>query len=104
MPSSEPLEMMIETFWIAVSMADRPVRSSSVSGSRSDAAAGLGNSGDLGGGLGRAFREELVQRLYGDAGGLAEPADGGPGPLGLVLGAHEPDSLPVPRRQLVDAL
>src|SRR5262249_24735684 len=51
-----------------------------------------------------ALREELVELLDGDTGGLAEDADRGAGALGLVLGAHEPDDLPVPRRQLGDAL
>src|ERR1039457_4477835 len=69
----------------------------------SDAAAWLGNPGDPRGGLGRSLGEQLVQLLDGHARGLAEDADRGTGPLGLVFGAHEPDDLPVPRRQLVDA-
>src|ERR1017187_855494 len=89
---------MIETFSMVASMThDRPLGAL-------DAAARLGNAGDLGGGLGRPLREELVELLDGDAGGLAEDADGGAGSLGLVFGAHEPDDLPVPRRQLLDAL
>src|ERR1022692_103359 len=88
---------MIETFSMVASMTnDRPLGGS-------DAAAWLGDPGDPGGGLGRSLGEELVQLLDADAGGLAEDADGGTGPLGLVFGAHEPDDLPVPRRQLVDA-
>src|ERR1022692_4664267 len=89
---------MIETFSMVASMTnDRPLGAS-------DAAAWLGDPGDLGGGLGRPLGEELVELLDGDAGGLAEHADGGAGSLGLVFGAHEPDDLPVPRREFVDAL
>src|SRR5579859_7899508 len=84
---------MIETFSMTASMVIV----------LSDAATRLGYAGDLGGELGGTLREELVELLDGDAGGLAEDADRGPGALGLVLGAHEPDDLPVPRRQLADA-
>src|ERR1039457_1597946 len=97
-PSREPFHTMIETFSMVASMTnDRPLGAS-------DAAAWLGDPGDLGGGLGRPLGEELVELLDGDAGGLAEHADGGAGSLGLVFGAHEPDDLPVPRREFVDAL
>jgi hypothetical protein len=54
------------------------------------------NAGDLGGDLGGALGEQLVELLDRHAGGLAEDAYGGAGALGLVLGAHEPDDLPVP--------
>src|ERR1035441_6905130 len=90
MPSSEPLETMIETFSMLASMTGPSSR-------WSDAAARLGDAGDPGGGLGRSLGEELVQLLDAHAGGLAEDADGGSGALGLVLGPHEPDDLPVPR-------
>src|ERR1039458_7654627 len=96
MPSSEPLETMIETFSMLASMTGPSSR-------WSDAAARLGDAGDPGGGLGRSLGEELVQLLDAHAGGLAEDADGGTGSLGLVLGPHEPDDLPVPGRQGLDA-
>src|ERR1022692_5246606 len=96
MPSREPLETMIETFSMLASMTGPSSR-------WSDAAARLGNAGDPGSGLGRALGEQLVELLDGDAGGLAQDADRGPGALGLVVGAHEPDDLPVPWRQVLDA-
>src|SRR3954465_893774 len=94
MPSREPFDTMIETFTMALSMIDV----------LSDAAARLGNAGDLRGDLGRPLGEQLVELLDGHAGGLAEDGHGGTGALGLGLGAHEPDDLPLPGCQLGDAL
>src|SRR5512146_1538789 len=91
--------MTMETFSILAAMV---VPSFPRAGS--DAAAGLGNAGDLRGELGRALGEELVELLDGHAGGLAERPDGGPGALFLVLVPHEPDDLPVLPGELGDAL
>src|SRR3569623_1299988 len=84
---------MIETFWMG-----------SVTVPPSDAAAGLGDPGDLGGHLRRALREQMVELLDGNARGLAEHAHGGPGALLVGLLALEPVHLPVPVRERVDAL
>src|SRR5829696_631679 len=92
MPSSEPLEMMTDTFSIASAMTVL-----------SDAAAGLGNAGDLCGNLRRALGEQLVELLNRNTGGLAERSDGWAGAFVEVLLAHEPDHLPVPVGELVDA-
>src|SRR5690606_15553242 len=70
---------------------------------RSDAAARLGDAGDLGGHLGGALREELVELLDAHARGLAEDPDGRARALLEVLGPHELEDLPVVGRQLVDA-
>ena len=56
------VDTMIETFSIVPDMRYRPFR---VVGS--DAAAGLGDAGDLGGELGRALGEQLVELLDRDA-------------------------------------
>src|SRR5260370_8379150 len=68
-----------------------------------DAAAWLGDAGDLRGELGRPLGTPVVERLDGDAGGLAEHPDSRPGALGLVLVPHELDDLPVPLGELGDA-
>src|SRR6266568_949402 len=68
----------------------------------SDAAAGLGDSGDPRGGLRRSLGEELVELLDVHAGAAAEDPHRGAGPLRRVLGAHEADDLPVPVGQLAD--
>src|SRR5438445_9313391 len=94
MPSREPLDTMMETFSILSVMV--------VILSGSDAAAGLGDSGDAGGQFGRALGEQLVELLDRDAGGLAECAHGGAGALVGVFGADELQHLPVPVGQLAD--
>src|SRR5215831_19837890 len=148
MPSSDPLDTMIETFSMLPSMAEllslaarrgraavvlcrvipggpgRPVVPRRAPGGAaragdaapghppggpappggSDAAPGLGDAGHLGGDLGRALREQLVQLLDADPGGLAQDPDRRPGALLLVLVPHELDDLPVPVGQLIDAL
>src|SRR3954452_12717989 len=68
-PSSEPFEMMIETFSMV----------SAMSVVLSDAAAGLRDSGDLGGDLRGTLGEQLVELLDRHAARLAEHADGRPG-------------------------
>src|SRR6516164_2238409 len=85
---------MMETFSIlpfdvmaSLVMTHRP--------SGSDAAARLGNAGDLRGELGRPLREELVQLLDAHPGGLAQRAHAGAGALLRVLVPHERDDLPV---------
>src|SRR5215472_9463179 len=107
MPSSDPLDTMIETFSMVPSMANsshmRPARAlPGLPGS--DAAPRFGNAGHLGGDLGWALREELVELLDGDPRGLAQDPDRGPGALLLVLVPHEPDDLPVLGGQMIDAL
>src|SRR5690242_18125223 len=96
MPSSDPFEMMIETFSIGAGAV------SVMSPTSSDAAARLGDAGDPCGDLRRALGEQLVQLLDAHPGGLAEHADRRSGPLLEVLVAHEVDDLPVVGRQLVD--
>ena len=54
---------------------------SSVMACRLDAAAGLGDAGDLGGELGRALGEQLVELLDGTPDALPSDADAGPVPL-----------------------
>src|SRR4029453_8769532 len=103
MPSSEPLEVTIGTFSIVSGSAGWVLGCSSSSVmvcSFLDAALGLGDAADLGGELGWAFREELVELLDRDAGLLAERADRGSGAAGEVALAHEPDNEPVPVGQL----
>src|SRR6266536_327810 len=79
MPSSEPLEMTIATFSIVFGTAVSSCGCSSVVvivlRSFLDAAAGLRDAADLGGELGRAFGEELVELLDRHARLLAERAD-----------------------------
>src|SRR5215469_14208355 len=75
-----------------------------VSACGSDAAARLGNPGDLRRFLRWPVREQLVKLLDGNAGGLAEHADGRAGTLGVVLVPHELDDLPVPFGELGEAL
>src|SRR5579875_781923 len=99
MPSSEPLDTMMETFSMVPGMADVLSWPNG-----SDAPAGLGYPGDLGRYLGRSLGKELIKLPDRDPGGLAEGPDGGPGALGLVLVPHQPDDLPVPLGQLVDAV
>src|SRR4051794_14137098 len=91
---------MIEIFSIVALV----VLMSAMTGPSSDAAAGLGDPGDLRGRLRRALREELVELLDAHTGGLAEDTDGGAGALVRVLGAHEADDRPVRVAQLLDAL
>src|SRR5215471_13787300 len=147
MPSSDPLDTMIETFSMLPSMAEllslaarrgraavvlcrvipggaaRPVVLCRAPGGAaragdaapghprragppggSDAAPGLGDASHLGGDLGWALREQLVQLLDADPGGLAQDPDRRPGALFPVLVPHELDDLPVPVGQLIDAL
>src|SRR5438309_744285 len=105
MPSSEPLEITIATFSIVLGSAARACSSSSVMVcSLLDAAFGLGDAADLGGELGRALGEELVELLHGDAGFLAERANRGGGAGLEVAIAHEADDEPVPVGQLGDAV
>src|SRR5215510_12404428 len=87
MPSSEPLEMTIDTFSIGAAVVAMLASS--------DAAAGLGDPGDAGGDLGRALREQLEQPLHRDPGGPAERPQRGAAALGQVLGPHEADDPPV---------
>src|SRR6516164_11185890 len=99
---------MIETFSMVPSMANsshirpgaRPARV--IPGS--DAAPRLRNAGHLGGDLGWALREELVELFDADPRGLAQDPHRGPGALLLVLVPHEPDDLPVLGGQMIDAL
>src|SRR5688572_28250499 len=93
-PSSEPFEMMIETFSMVSAMVSAPF---------SDAAARLGNPGDPGRDLGRAFGEQLVQLLHRHARGLSEHPHGGAGAVDGVFVAHEADDLPVRVGQGFDA-
>src|SRR5215470_5754304 len=93
---------MMETFSIlpfdamaSLVMTHRP--------SGSDAAAGLGNAGDLRGEFGRPLREELVQLLDAHSGGLAQRAHARAGALLRVLVPHELDDLPVLCCRRVDA-
>src|SRR6266496_10674 len=106
MPSSEPLEMTIATFSIVFGTAVSSCGCSSVVvivlRSFLDAAAGLRDAADLGGELGRAFGEELVELLDRHARLLAERADRGRVAGGQVTLAHEPDDQPVPLGQLRD--
>src|SRR6516162_3560394 len=102
MPSSEPLDTMMETFSIlpfsvtaSLLMSHRP--------SGSDAAAGLGDAGDLRGELGRSLGEELVQLLDAYSRGLAQRAHAGPGALFRVLVPHELHHPPVLLGQRADA-
>src|SRR5436309_3353518 len=105
MPSSEPFEMTIATFSIVFGSAATVCSSSSVMVcSLLDAAFGLGDAADLGGELGRALGEELVELLDRDAGLLAERADRRSGAGGEVALAHESDDEPVPIGQLGDAV
>src|SRR6266516_6594021 len=100
MPSSEPLEMTIATFSIVFGTAVSSCGCSSVVvivlRSFLDAAAGLRDAADLGGQLGRAFGEELVELLDRHARLLAERADRGGGAGGEITLAHEADDQPVP--------
>src|SRR6266702_7176603 len=98
MPSSEPLEMTIETFSILPlsAMTRLPCR-------LSDTATGFGDAGDLRRQLGWSLREQLVELLDADAGGPAQRPHGRPGALLRVLVAHELEDLPVLLGQRVDA-
>src|SRR5664279_1571488 len=96
MPSSEPLEMMMETFSIVSLM--------SASLSCLDAATRLGDAADLGGELCRTFGEQLVQLLDRHAGALAEAADRRRGAAAQVGLAHEVDHLPVAVGEGLDAV
>src|SRR5436305_1009668 len=69
-----------------------------------DAALRLANPTDLGGELGGALWEELVELLDGDARFLAQRADRRGRPGGEVPLAHEAHDLPVAVRQLIDAV
>src|SRR5215469_3029684 len=108
MPSSDPLDTMIETFSMLSSMANSshvpPVPAPRRGRPGSDAAPRLGDAGHLGGDLGWALREELVELLDADPRGLPQDPDGGPGALLLVLVPHERDDSPVPAGQMIDAL
>src|ERR671931_1419795 len=107
MPSSEPLETTIATFSIvagSVGAACGCSRSSVTARSFLDAAFGLGDAADLGGELGRALGEELVELLDRDAGFLAERADRGRGAAGEVAVAHEADDEPVALGQVRNAV
>src|SRR5512146_443352 len=102
MPSSEPLETMIETFSIGSGFA--PLLLWSVIGpSFLDASAWLRDAGDLGRELRRPFREELVQLLDRDPRGFAEGADRGRAAALQVGVAHEVDHQPVAVGELLDA-
>src|SRR5215218_9159739 len=107
MPSSEPLEMTIETLSI-ISGSEGMVfgcsSSSVMVSSLLDAALGLGDAADLGGELCGSLGEELVQLLDGDARFLAERADRRSGAAREVALAHELDDQPVPVCQLRDAV
>src|SRR5918994_5979755 len=99
MPSSEPLEITIETFSIVSGSATAVCgfsRSSVIVCSFLDAALGLGDAADLGGEFGRPLGEELVELLDRDAGFLSERSDRGGGAGGEVALAHEADDQPVP--------
>src|SRR6266545_3781015 len=103
MPSSEPLEMAIATFSIVCGSAGAVCGCSSstvMAYSFLDAAFGLGDAADLGGELGRALGEELVELLDRHARLLAERADRGGGAGGQITLAHELDDEPVPLVQL----
>src|SRR5207344_2078913 len=91
--------MMIETLVIGSGL----VVVSPMVGRLSDAAAGLGDAGDLGCDLRRSLGEELVELFDGHAGGLAQEPDGGSRALLGVLGAHELDDAPVVLGEGVDA-
>src|SRR5687768_4609311 len=107
MPSSEPFEITIATFWIVSGSAAWVLGRSSSSVivcSLLDAALGLGDAADLGGELGGAFGEESIQLLDRDAGLLAERADRRSGARREVALAHERDHEPVPLGQLGDAV
>src|SRR5579872_570799 len=132
MPSSEPLEMMIETFSMVAGLAavfsatisvaivctpywrcslcqDLSNRSPAHPGEPAaepallDAAAGFRDSGDPGRDLGRPLREELIQVLDRDVGALAERPHRRSRPFLEVLLAHEPNHLPVLFGQWIDA-
>src|SRR5579859_1789856 len=103
MPSRDPFEMTIETFSM-VSVMTVSFRSTRSWCRRSDAAAWLGNAGDLGCDLGRALGEQLVQLLDGHARRLAERANGWAVAGGEVLIAHEPDDLPMRVGDVLDSL
>src|SRR6266498_6017769 len=99
MPSSEPFETTIATFSIVCgSVASSCGCSSVVIVLRSflDAAAGLGYAADLGGELGGAFGEELVELFDRHARLFAERADRRGRTGGEVTLAHEADDQPVP--------
>src|SRR5512133_510149 len=105
MPSSEPFEITIATFSIvfgAALIVCGCSSSSVIACSLLDAALGLGDAADLGGELGGALREELVELLDRDAGFLAERADRGRVARVEVALAHEADDEPVPVGQLGD--
>src|SRR6266545_7461421 len=107
MPSSEPLEMTIATFSIVFGSAASSCGCSSVVAilrSYLDAAFGLGDAADLGGELGRAFGEELVELLDRHARLLAERADRGRVAGGERTLAHEPDDQPMPLGQVGNAV
>src|SRR5918994_3897817 len=107
MPSSEPLEITIETFSIVSGSATAVCgfsRSSVIVCSFLDAALGLGDAADFGGELCRPLGKELIELLDGDAGFLAERADRGGGAGGEVALSHERDDEPVPIGQLWDAV
>src|SRR5215472_16517826 len=99
MPSSEPLEMTMETFSILAAVIDPP----SFGDAGSDAAARLGDSGDLRRGLGWSLGEELVKLFDRHAGGLAEYPDRWPRAFVLVFVPHELDDLPVPFGEFGDS-
>src|SRR5664280_2022879 len=96
MPSSEPLEMMIETFSIVSLMV--------VSCRGPDAAARLGDAADLGRQLRGPVREQRVELLDGHARGLAQRADRGRRAALEVGLAHEAHDLPVAIGELADAV
>src|SRR5512142_549732 len=104
MPSSEPLEMMIETLWIGSgcgAVASSECSSSAISVSLLDAAARLGNAGDLGRELRRALGEQLIELLDRHARELPEGPDRRGRAVPQIRGAHEVDHRPVPVGQLV---
>src|SRR5665213_3548678 len=106
MPSSDPFEMTIATFWTASTAG----AANGVS-SRTlvmvvlpflDAAARLRDAADLRCELRGPLREELVQLLDGDAGLLAERANRRRGAARQEPLAHELDHEPMPVRKLRD--
>src|SRR5579872_4792990 len=108
MPSSDPLEMMIETFSIVAGLGVALAATVSVVMTflltGLDAAPGLRDPGDAGRNLRRALGEELVQLFDRHAGALAEGANRRPRSLVEILLAHEANDLPVLFRHRIYAL
>src|SRR5215207_4328248 len=98
MPSSEPMEITIETLTIvsdSAGMSGGCSSSSVIVRSFLDAALRLGNAADLGGELGRPLGEELVELLDRDARLLPQRPDRRGRASGEVTLAHEPHDQPV---------